>query len=156
MADRPEDRIPCPLCGGLVHPVAGRCKHCKGDLVALRTGKPQAHAALPALGPRTNEPVEPRPPAPHVAPQHLIEQAARAYVATGPMVFPPDAPRPAALDPSTATFSRGPEPARQVLPPRPTGRMFAAQAPSAPVWPVIVIVIATLAVMFSIAAIVVS
>lgn len=44
-----DARVPCPLCGGLIHPVAGRCKHCKEDLSTLRQGRPQAAAALPAL-----------------------------------------------------------------------------------------------------------
>jgi hypothetical protein len=37
------------MCGGLIHPIAGRCKHCKEDLSALRAGRPQAAAPLPAL-----------------------------------------------------------------------------------------------------------
>jgi hypothetical protein len=37
------------LCGGLIHPVAGRCKHCKEDLTQFRAGRPQAASALPAL-----------------------------------------------------------------------------------------------------------
>jgi hypothetical protein len=45
----PEARVPCPLCGGLVHPVAGRCKHCKEDLSTFRAGRPQAAAVLPSL-----------------------------------------------------------------------------------------------------------
>lgn len=44
-----DARVPCPLCGGLIHPVAGRCKHCKEDLSQLRAGRPQAAAVLPAL-----------------------------------------------------------------------------------------------------------
>lgn len=44
-----DARVPCPLCGGLIHPVAGRCKHCKEDLTSFRAGRPQAAAALPAL-----------------------------------------------------------------------------------------------------------
>jgi hypothetical protein len=44
-----EARVPCPRCGGLVHPVAGRCKHCKEDLTTLRAGRPQAATPLPAL-----------------------------------------------------------------------------------------------------------
>ncbi|HRC59196.1 MAG TPA: hypothetical protein PKU97_24905, partial [Kofleriaceae bacterium] len=32
----PELRMPCPFCGGLVHPIAGRCKHCKQDLAEHR------------------------------------------------------------------------------------------------------------------------
>jgi hypothetical protein len=45
MADRmtranPMDaRIPCPVCGQDIHPVAGRCKHCKTDLVKLREAR---------------------------------------------------------------------------------------------------------------------
>jgi peptidyl-prolyl cis-trans isomerase A (cyclophilin A) len=42
-------RIPCPACGGLVHPISGRCKHCKADLHALRGSRPAAAAQLPAL-----------------------------------------------------------------------------------------------------------
>lgn len=44
-----DARVPCPLCGGLIHPVAGRCKHCKEDLSTYRQGRPQAAAALPSL-----------------------------------------------------------------------------------------------------------
>jgi hypothetical protein len=44
-----DARVPCPLCGGLIHPVAGRCKHCKEDLSSYRAGRPAAAAALPAL-----------------------------------------------------------------------------------------------------------
>lgn len=48
-------RIACPLCGGIIHPLAGRCKHCKGDLTQAhqarlsRAAAPQI-AALPPLG----------------------------------------------------------------------------------------------------------
>src|SRR5665647_1711166 len=46
----PSDaRIPCPLCGGLIHPIAGRCKHCKADIAALGAKRPAAMAALPPL-----------------------------------------------------------------------------------------------------------
>ena len=44
-----EARVACPMCGGLIHPVAGRCKHCKEDLSAMRAGRPPAQAPLPAL-----------------------------------------------------------------------------------------------------------
>lgn len=46
-----EARLPCPYCGGLVHPIAGRCKHCKQDLVSQRSRSGQAGAPLPALAP---------------------------------------------------------------------------------------------------------
>ncbi len=39
----------CPRCGGLIHPVAGRCRHCKADLSAHRSSRPAAAAALPPL-----------------------------------------------------------------------------------------------------------
>lgn len=46
----PSDaRVPCPLCGGLIHPIAGKCKHCKADLSAYRASRPAAAAPLPAL-----------------------------------------------------------------------------------------------------------
>ncbi len=48
-----DARIPCPLCGGLIHPIAGRCKHCKADLSAYRAARPAASAPLPALQPST-------------------------------------------------------------------------------------------------------
>ena len=47
-----EGRVPCPACGGLIHPVAGRCKHCKQDVAALRAGGPRPELAI----------VLPRPP----------------------------------------------------------------------------------------------
>ena len=49
MAAVADARVPCPLCGGLIHPVAGRCKHCKQDLSAHRGARPQAQTALPSL-----------------------------------------------------------------------------------------------------------
>ncbi|HTR55917.1 MAG TPA: hypothetical protein VMJ10_34815 [Kofleriaceae bacterium] len=44
-----DARVPCPLCGGLVHPIAGRCKHCKQDLAELRAARLEPAARLPAL-----------------------------------------------------------------------------------------------------------
>jgi hypothetical protein len=44
-----EARVACPMCGGLIHPVAGRCKHCKEDLSAMHAGRPPAQAPLPPL-----------------------------------------------------------------------------------------------------------
>lgn len=44
-----DARVACPLCGGQIHPIAGRCKHCKQDLAAHRGARPQAASPLPAL-----------------------------------------------------------------------------------------------------------
>lgn len=46
----PSDaRVPCPLCGGLVHPIAGKCKHCKADLSTYHAARPAASTPLPSL-----------------------------------------------------------------------------------------------------------
>jgi hypothetical protein len=42
-----DPRTACPACGGPVHPIAGRCKHCKADLTRLRAG--HAPVAAPAV-----------------------------------------------------------------------------------------------------------
>ena len=37
--------VPCPVCRGPVHPIAGRCKHCKTDLNKVREHQAQAMRA---------------------------------------------------------------------------------------------------------------
>jgi len=50
---QPTDaRVPCPACRAPIHPIAGRCKHCKADLAALRQARPAAATALPPLAAR--------------------------------------------------------------------------------------------------------
>lgn len=46
-----EPRTSCPACGGPIHPIAGRCKHCKADLTRLRGGAAPAAKASPAARP---------------------------------------------------------------------------------------------------------
>ena len=41
--------MPCPLCGGLIHPIAGKCKHCKADLASYHAARAPASAPLPSL-----------------------------------------------------------------------------------------------------------
>ena len=62
-----EARVACPLCGGLIHPVAGRCKHCKEDLSPMRAGRPAAQAPLPPLHPNASAPA----PSPVVAATYI-------------------------------------------------------------------------------------
>jgi hypothetical protein len=55
-------RTACPVCGGSIHPVAGRCKHCRADLVKLREHA-AAHGA-PGVGALPVPPPFPVPTAP--------------------------------------------------------------------------------------------
>jgi len=119
-ASGPSDaRIPCPQCQNPIHPIAGRCKHCKADLAALRGARPTAAAALPSLAaiglPRT--------------PMQAVTSAASA--------------RPAAV-----SFDAGADEAAAILPPRQTGRhqAVAPQGSAWKSWPVIVIVLASVAI----------
>lgn len=120
----PSDaRVPCPLCGGLIHPIAGKCKHCKADLTPHRTARPAANAPLPALHPapgsngHANGHVNTHTPHPPVA--HAIPVPVVAGGASQP-----------------------------VLPPRPTGQSYPTEprASGWRSWPVLVIILATLAI----------
>lgn len=132
-----DARIPCPLCGGLIHPIAGRCKHCKGDLSALRSSRPSAVATLPALqqaspAPRANGHANGHTPAPSLV--HAVAAAAPNGWAAG--------------SPAAAVAL---DVAQPILPPRPTGRLPTAPARSAwKSWPVIVIVIAVIAIIVAV------
>jgi hypothetical protein len=113
-----DARVPCPLCGGLIHPVAGRCKHCKEDLTAYRGGRPQAAAALPALLDHD----------PHNGHNGHAVATANALVQS----FVP---------PAQAT-------SQPILPPRTTARSVEAQRPHGMwrSWPMLVIVVAAIAI----------
>lgn len=127
----PSDaRVPCPQCGGLVHPIAGRCKHCKADLAAYRSARPAAQAALPPLAQL------PASPPPVVVPGHA------AYM-----------PVPAGAVATRAPRTRSDDDSQPILPPRPTARMQGA-APKRSLlahWPVIVIVLAVVAIAVAVA-----
>jgi hypothetical protein len=114
--DSLDGRVPCPQCGGLIHPIAGKCKHCKTDLTSYRAARPAANAPLPALGqPTVGQPT---------------------MLGNG---HPPHAPIAHAVPLPLA--------AQTVLPQRPSGRAHTASPGSAwRSWPVLVIVVATLAI----------
>ena len=80
----PSDaRVPCTQCGGLIHPIAGRCKHCKADLSALRGPRPAAVAALPALAKAgTIDVAYPEAAAPHAAVTKLMADPAIVAAST--------------------------------------------------------------------------
>jgi hypothetical protein len=117
-----EVRVPCPQCGGLVHPVAGRCKHCKAN---LSTGRSSATAptALPALGAAPA-----RPPIEGTA---AVTRGADE-AATAPRL------------------GARPAPVAPVLPPAPVPRGGRAGGWSQQ-WPIVVIVVAVCAIVAAIA-----
>jgi len=55
--------VPCPACGGPIHPIAGRCKHCKADLVAHREAEARARRAAQQAMRDTARSAPPPPPA---------------------------------------------------------------------------------------------
>jgi cyclophilin family peptidyl-prolyl cis-trans isomerase len=119
-----EARIPCPLCGQPIHPIAGRCKHCKGNLAAVRAHAAPARAALPYLQ---------RPPAPAPAPA----PQASPYAPAAP-------PAPGAPPPQ-------PQAARPPIVPRPhTPVVLPDSPPLKPTWPIAVVIIAVAAVLVSV------
>lgn len=112
------------MCGGLIHPIAGRCKHCKADLSTYHAARPAANAPLPALfrAPPVND--LPPPLAGRRPPAH----AGVAYAV-----------------PITASQRD----ASPVLPPRPTSRGHAPEASGWRSWPILVILVATVAIVLA-------
>jgi hypothetical protein len=139
-----DARVPCPLCGGLIHPIAGRCKHCKGDLSSLRGARPAAMAALPSL---VGDTALQAPTFTHANQNGHIAQA-RGQLRPGQPPAPAPAPAPYSPVPTPAVPPAG----QPILPPRPTGRMVAA-APQTGWWrhwPLIVIVLAGIAIVIAV------
>lgn len=89
----------CPACGGEIHPVAGRCKHCKQDLVELRAKQALAEAA---------ESAAPSAPAPATGtpPRGTLPAAPPPVI--GPGTTPRPSPRPAAAPPRPSWWRRWP------------------------------------------------
>lgn len=118
-----DARVPCPLCGGLIHPVAGRCKHCKEDLTSFRAGRPQAATPLPSL------------------------QAQPAGAPIAAAVAAPLDGQAGAIPVTVPTAREGSQP---ILPPRPTSqwRMKAQGSRGSWLrnWPMIVIALAVVAI----------
>ena len=115
-----DGRIPCSQCGGLVHPIAGRCKHCKADLAEARGARPAAAAALPALAGSGTA----RPP---------------VKADATPM---PKKPGPAKAVAAAAEVTE------QILPPRESARMPVQKSGGSLLknWPVLVIILAGIAI----------
>ena len=132
-----DARVPCPLCGGLIHPVAGRCKHCKEDLSQFRAGRPQAAATLPSLnGNAITAPSTLHPPSP------VVTQT-NGYA-------PPTQTGTNGQTPMAAPIAiQAREGSQPILPPRQTGSWRAKETQSSSLlrsWPIIVIGVAVLAI----------
>jgi hypothetical protein len=151
-----DARVPCSLCGGLVHPIAGRCKHCKADLASARSARPQAASSLPALA-RSGNAALPPVAAPAVP---VIESPIHAQITqiggTTPVALQSTAPS-IVIEPApvAAREAYNPMPdGRPILPPRPTGRMRARGADErswlARNWPVFVIILASIAIILAV------
>ena len=124
-----DARIPCPLCGGLIHPIAGRCKHCKEDVSANRSARP-ASAPLPSL---------------HASPRngHANGNGHAAKLAVHPANAYMAVPIAVRTEPDS----------QPILPPRQTGRMQAtgtARPETWKSWPIIVIGLAALAIIVAV------
>jgi hypothetical protein len=80
--------MPCPVCGNAVHPIAGKCKHCKTDLVKLRARQAPASQAVltAAFAPRVDATPPPFAQAPPAAPA-AAPGAAAASEAPGPTLY---------------------------------------------------------------------
>jgi hypothetical protein len=149
----------CPVCGGLIHPIAGRCKHCKTDLSAFRAQRPQAAAQLPALAQRAE------PPPPHPQAQAVIPPSApEAFNGNGHSAPTSQAPSPWAPPSAHHAFqAENPQPVspaqlaqeaaqQAILPPRPSGMSWTHMQRQAPPrsawrsWPMVVIILAMIAI----------
>jgi hypothetical protein len=140
----PSDaRVPCPLCGGLIHPIAGKCKHCKADLGGYHAVRPAAATPLP--------PLQARGPG-GVNGVHFLGPSGMPAAAAMPAVHGP-AVAPAKYDPLAAAVQVQAQARRApVLPPRPTVRGYAAEprASSWRSWPVVVIALAMVAIVVAV------
>jgi hypothetical protein len=175
----PSDaRVPGPLCGGLIHPIAGKCKHCKADLASFQASRPAAATPLPALSTVASRPQRAIPSAPVAAPAYgspaasayaglpavsaYAAPAASAYAGTlaASAYAAPAASTytglPAASTyagtPAAAAYAGLPAAAQTVLPPRPTSRGQVAEprVSSWRSWPVVVIALAMLAIVIAV------
>jgi hypothetical protein len=140
------------MCGGLIHPIAGKCKHCKGDLAGVRGGRPAAAQALPSII-ATNTAARPAStgPASSYAPPGLSNGS--SYNGHNGHSNGQYAPIPMAAQhvamPMQLARQYEEHAGPSILPPRPTGRQYATAAPRAAwwkSWPLIVIVLAVLAI----------
>ena len=135
--------MPCPICRGEIHAVAGRCKHCKTDLVELRERAMRA-ARAQAMG--ATVPPRPMGPPPVTASQQAIPAPFPSPSMSGgePMTAPPQAETLAVAPPQ----QQGPPPQWGEPPAYFGPEVVSVRQPSAwsRRWPVVVSAVALLAI----------
>jgi hypothetical protein len=136
-----EARAACPVCGGQIHPIAGRCKHCRADLVKLRgRARPAPPAVLAAAftprGDGTPSPFAAAGAAPGAPP----DAGAPLPQIAAPAQAPADGTAPAAMPQAAAAIA--PSPVLYELPPLPTARSR---------WPLLVAIAAGVAIIVCLA-----
>ncbi|MBP6631427.1 MAG: hypothetical protein KA297_18460 [Kofleriaceae bacterium] len=131
--------MPCPACGGLIHPIAGRCKHCRADLVAWRGGGPTTSGG--ALAPAALPHITTGPAA--LAPTPPPAQAVVAYL--------PGASGSNGHAAPSLLAGMSPSPATTISPGYPVGADAEARGSwLARRWPMIVVVLAAIAIAVSV------
>jgi hypothetical protein len=134
------------MCGQLIHPIAGRCKHCKGDLRAMRSTRPAAIASLPSLlANAQGEPTYTQGNRNGHVNGARGQMNGHAHGGGGASGYAP-MPHTAAVVPK-AIIDDGSQP---ILPPRPTGRMMTAAREGgwfSRNWPLLVIATACVAIL---------
>jgi hypothetical protein len=144
-----ELRTACPVCGGSIHPIAGKCKHCKTDLVKLRKAQQVVSATPPparlpyggAIARPPTAPVVPLPPT-NGAPVP-VASAYSAPIAAPP---PPNFAAPVPMAPAPVIIS-APMPMPAVEPYTLPSSSRGAWSRS---WPIVVAVIAAGAIVVSV------
>jgi hypothetical protein len=148
-APAPDAFVPCPVCGGKIHPIAGRCKHCKSDLVALRAAQ-AVPAAVPAIASApAYAPATPVAPITGAAVQSApIPQAQGTLPASGPLnaaAFAPVGltamPVPTSLPQLGSSYAQAGVPSAGVVV---RGSQWSRR------WPIVVVVLAAAAIVVSI------
>ncbi len=148
----------CPVCRGEIHAIAGRCKHCKADLVDLRERASRA-ARAHAMG-AVVPPPPPRPPV-QVATVQVTPPTAAAPPPQPPLMMESPA-APTWVDaPPPAVVSGTPPMGTPELPPQPPqpAEMWQSYSEASPPiarsswsrrWPLVVSAVALLAIGISI------
>jgi hypothetical protein len=131
----------------LIHPIAGKCKHCKADLSSYRAQRPQAAAQLPALAGQAPA------PAPMSTPAQVADPASQPVInGNGHAPSPWAPPAAGGAPPLPVQLAALHEAQQPVLPPRPSGMSWThmqkqgVERSAWRSWPMLVIILAMIAI----------